>query len=467
MEALAAAKRLVFRPKRYTNIVIILLVLVGIADAVFVAYSTNSHNRELLQGRALAVADALPHDDINLLTGSQSDIDSPIYNRLKDSLQQIKQNNTDIQTVYIMTKQADTIRSLVDSEPVYSENYMAPGTPYIEASEGLKGAFDKAPAPFFEGPVRDRWGAWVSALAPVIDPDTKNLIAFVGMDTTATEYYSRVLIYALVPLCLASIPLAGLLRDRRMQRKEYEINQLKEQFVSIASHELRSPLNGMLWAIQSLIKPGASKNLTKQQEEMLVDMYRSTESSIATINEILDLSVFENRQAHKMQRDKMELRSILQEVMETLRLGAYEKEIKIVFDGSWPEAIYAIGDAASIKRAYMNIIANAIKYSPEKSDIKIAYSLREGMHVIAIKDNGIGIPEKEQKKVLEGYYRAKNATKLQAHGTGLGLWLARLITEEHGGRLGLTSQENKGTTIFVSLPAIPIELPTVTTGKSA
>jgi len=103
----------------------------------------------------------------------------------------------------------------------------------------------------------------------------------------------------------------------------------------------------------------------------------------------------------------------------------------------------------------MNIVSNAIKYSPENSPITFLYDSKEDMHVIGVRDHGIGIPEEEQTKVLEGYYRATNATKVQAHGTGLGLWVTRLIVEKHGGVLRLDSKVGKGTTIYASFPKPP------------
>ena len=101
----------------------------------------------------------------------------------------------------------------------------------------------------------------------------------------------------------------------------------------------------------------------------------------------------------------------------------------------------------------MNIVSNAIKYSPEKTNIKITYRVSDGEHVIGVSDQGIGIPAGEQDKVLEGYYRASNAATVQADGTGLGLWVSKRIVEENGGRLWLNSKVGHGTTVYIALPA--------------
>jgi signal transduction histidine kinase len=209
----------------------------------------------------------------------------------------------------------------------------------------------------------------------------------------------------------------------------------------------------MLWAIQTLIK-NPDGNLNEQQKTMLQDMYKSAESSTATINEILDLSVFERGLDTAANFSDIDVLSAIHEVQKTLNLGAQEKNIKIVLDNSMPIAATTKGDINALRRAFMNIVSNSIKYAFEGTEINIGYRAQGSNHVFVIHDQGIGIPSDEQAKVIEGYYRAKNATKVQAHGTGLGLWITRLIIEQHGGKLWLESQENKGTTMFVSLPKV-------------
>ena len=227
--------------------------------------------------------------------------------------------------------------------------------------------------------------------------------------------------------------------------------QLKNQFVSIASHELRSPLTGMLWGITSLQQ--SEKRLTKDQQNLLHDMFKSTESSIATVNEILDQSIFERGHASNLQKDIVDMNAVISQVAGTLKLGAQEKDIKIVKTGDWPTHAYVTGDVGALKRSLMNIIANAIKYSPSKTNVELTFrSSDANEHIFSVNDHGIGIPADEQEKVLQGYYRATNATEVQAHGTGLGLWVTAMIIREHGGRIWLNSIQNKGTAVFIALP---------------
>lgn len=462
MKRLGGAMRIGSKPRRLTVIVMMLVIWTGVAGALFAGISADLNNRDYLKGRAQIIANALPSEQISKLQGKPSDTNTSAYQNIKQRLEQVRANNHDLRFIYLIGQQDGSVVFYVDSEIANSPDYSAPGDIYTEATPRLISAFHSL-EPTIEGPTRDHWGVWMSAVAPVVDPQTNRVIALVGIDTPAYGYYLQILLYALVPLLLAAIPFAGLLRDLKLQSKEQEIMKLKQQFVSIASHELRSPLAGMLWAVQTL-STATSGHFTKEQKAILSDMYRSTESSLATVNEILDMSIFERGKADNLQREVMNITEVIQQTARTLQLGAQEKKVHVTPVGSWPEHVLTRGDAAALKRAFMNIVSNAIKYSPEHTTIEIAYEGTAREHIISIKDHGIGIPLSEQARVLEGYYRATNATLMQSHGTGLGLWVTKQIIEQHKGRLWLRSVENEGTTIYI---ALPIERSNLTTAAQA
>lgn len=440
----------VFKPKRYTTVVAVLIVLAGLASGLFAAITSHLQQREYLAGRAQTISDTLPVSTIKQLKGDLSDLSSPDYQRVKQALQQVGNSNTDISRIQLFVIRNNTVQVSADAKTPDAPGYVSPGFNFTEASEVLREPF-KTNAPSYDNFLSDYAGKWIAAYTPVYDVQNDKTIAVIGIFREAKTYYLEIALYLLVPLLLAAIPLAGILRDIKIQAKEHEILQLKNQFVSIASHELRSPLAGMLWGIQSLQQ--ADKKLSAKQRGILSDMYKSTESSLATVNEILDLSIFERADSHSLHKDVVDMKAVIRQVESTLTLGAQEKSISISHEGVWPNTVNVSGDVGALKRALMNILANAIKYSPEKSTVTIHYrqsSNRE--HIISIEDTGIGIPREEQTKVLEGYYRASNANSVQAHGTGLGLWVTRMIIEEHNGRLWLNSELGKGTTIFLALP---------------
>jgi len=433
---------------RTLSVAMLLLIVAGVLGSMFAGISEYNHLNDSLKGRAVVIADALPISDIEQLQGNDSDLSSPAYQRIKDRLQVIRRDNHDLRFVYLMGQdKKGGVFFYADSEVSGSNVYSPPGQAYPEATPKDVAAFGSDLA-FVEGPARDSYGLWMSGIAPVVDQQSGRILAVAGIDMPALNFFFQVFTYALIPLMLMAIPFAGLARDRKLTSKEHEILALKDQFVSIASHELRSPLNGMLWAIQSLLK--SAKNLNKDQIEMLTDMHKSTAYSVATINEILDLSIFERGQAHKMQHDKVDLVSAISEVVKTLKLGASEKKITILVH-DFPDHAWVFGDLGALKRAFMNVLSNAIKYSPELGTITIHYSAGTGIHVISIEDEGIGIPKAEQAKVLDGYYRATNAAKAQSQGTGVGLWLTLMIIKQHFGRIWFESEENVGTKMYVQL----------------
>lgn len=448
-ETVAAARRKMLHSSGSLSIAMVLIIAVGVAGSIFAGISEYRHLRDSLLGRAAVVADALLPEDIMQLQGSSSDVTNPAYTRIKLRLEQIISHTHDIRFVYLLGQRDNNVIFLADSELPSSTFYSPPGQTYHEATDTIVHTFSSETATL-EGPDRDRWGAWMSGLAPIIDPNSGQTIAVAGIDMPVFNFYLDVAVYALIPLILAAIPLAGLIRDRKVRQKEFEIVELKDQFVSIASHELRSPLNGMLWAIQTLLKSGA-KNMKRAQIDMLTDMYRSTASSIATVNEILDLSIFTQGKTHHMQRDRIDLTSVIGEIYKTQKLGAAERKVKLVIKNI-PEHIFVLGELGPLKRAIMNIVSNAIKYTNEHTEVTLEYSLVDGHHLLTISDQGIGIPKEEQAKIFEGYYRASNATRREAQGTGLGLWVTRLAIENHGGKIWLKSDENKGTSVYIQLP---------------
>lgn len=443
-----------FRLKRYTTFVAVMIVVAGLASGAFAALTNASQKREYLVGRAQTIADTLPTGDVKNLEGNQNDLSTLAYFRVKQQLEQVRGSNLDIARIRLFTASESTVQIKADALTPDSPGYASPGTEYSEASHALKDSMTRG-TPTFDRLTSDYSGRWVAAYAPVFEPETRQIVGSIGVFVPANSYYLEILLYALVPILLAAIPLAGILRDMKIQAKEHEILQLKNQFVSIASHELRSPLTGMLWGITSLQQ--AEKHLSKGQKDILHDMYKSTESSLATVNEILDQSIFERGQAGSLQHDIVDMTAVVNQVFSTLRLGAQEKNISIERSGEWPEHAYVLGDVGALKRALMNVVANAIKYSPEKSHVAVGFRKSPNKeHILSVSDHGIGIPEDEQSKVLGGYYRASNATNVQANGTGLGLWVTSMVIRQHGGRMWFNSKVGEGTTFFIALPATEV-----------
>lgn len=436
------------RPMQYLTSATAVVIAVGIIGSTMAAVNASRVNKDLMLSRATSAAAAFSETEIRALHGDIRDLESPTYKSLKQRLVSIQQGNSKTRFAYILGRNdSGQIIFLVDSENTSSKDYSPPGSQYPDASPLLRSTFNNTEA-IIEGPLKDSYGDWVTAAAPITDANGK-IIGVIGIDIPAADYYKQITTYAVIPLLLAAIPVAVLLYNRRITRKEHELTELKTQFVSIASHELRSPLTGTLWGVQSLLKAKPRKN----QEKTLTAIYNNVASSLATVNEILDFSIFDRGKARKLQQDTVNVRDVLNDVLKLYQLSAQENNLEIVHVGKWPKEVHTIGDQGALKRSVGNIISNAIKYSPQGGKIEIALHTAGDKHVIGVRDHGIGIPKSEQAKVLKGYYRAANATKVQAFGTGMGLWVTKMIVEQHGGRLWMNSTENLGTTFFIALPA--------------
>jgi len=448
MKFLERTPRVLARPLEYMTSATAVVIAVGLIGSVLAATNASQVSKDLLLSKASTAAAAFSGQEVQSLQGNENDLNDPVYKSLRRRLISVREGDTNTRFAYLIGKNDKReVFFMVDSENERSTSYSPPGTIYPEASSQLRSVF-YTNEPIIEGPLKDSYGNWVTAAAPVTN-DKGEIVAVLGIDTPSSEYYRQIATYAVIPLLLASIPVAVLAYNRRLAKKEFEINELKTQFVSIASHELRSPLTGTLWGVQSLLKAKHTEN----QEATLTAIYSNIASSLATVNEILDFSIFQRGKKDYLQREIVDLKIAVKDVIKLHQLSASENHISITREGKWPKTALTIGDQGALKRAFGNILSNALKYSYKNGKVEISLRTEGGNHIIQVRDFGIGIPKSEQGKVLDGYYRATNTAAVKTYGTGMGLWISRMLIEQHGGKLWLESNENEGTVFYISLPA--------------
>lgn len=237
-------------------------------------------------------------------------------------------------------------------------------------------------------------------------------------------------------------------RIKNALQKEKELNELKTKFLSLVSHEFKTPLSGILTSVMLAGK----YQLTEQQEKR--EKHLSTiRSKVHYLDNILnDFLSIERLESGKVNYKFTEfsLSKVINEVVYnanvTLKSG---QEI------SYPDNIEDITlrqDEKILELVLSNLLGNAIKYSPENSLITFDIKVDPDKITFGITDQGIGIPEKDQKHIFERYFRAENA--LLNQGTGIGLNIAKVHLENLGGSISFTSTENVGTTFIVELPII-------------
>ena len=235
--------------------------------------------------------------------------------------------------------------------------------------------------------------------------------------------------------------------------KEKEIDRTKTEFVSLASHQLRTPLSSINWYTEMLLD-GDAGAISKQQKTYLNEIYRGNQRMVELVNSLLnvsrlDLGTFE------IILKKIQLRSIINSIIDEMKPTLNEKNQKIIT--KYPKIIHKFNFDPKLLRIIMqNLISNAIKYSPDDSEIGIKFLYNpkniKSTYVIEVSDNGYGIPDNQKEKIFEKLFRADNVRDKDTEGTGLGLYIVKSILEEAGGNISFTSKENKGTTFMVTLP---------------
>jgi signal transduction histidine kinase len=226
-----------------------------------------------------------------------------------------------------------------------------------------------------------------------------------------------------------------------------QVEELKNNFLSMMSHDLKTPLariQGM--ADIALAKP---QTLSSEQKDAIMTIKRSSEELTEFITNILDLSRVESQQI-KLNLQPKDVNKILEEVISKYKYLADLKNIQIVTEF---EPLFSVKvDTELMRQVFSNLLENAIKYSSENTKVLITTEEMNGMVVVQVADQGIGITENEIKNIFTKFYRAKNVKNSQIKGSGLGLYLAKYFVELHKGRINVESIPQQGSTFTVEIP---------------
>lgn len=225
-----------------------------------------------------------------------------------------------------------------------------------------------------------------------------------------------------------------------------EANRMKTEFINIVTHQLRSPLTNLKWAIDFLLMNTSPKTKEGYFKILKENAFRMSE----LVDNLLIVSRIEQGR-FELKKKEISLEDILEDLKREFQpfLKASNVKIKLKIQKDLPKIFV---DPYQIKLVIENLLSNAIRYSKDKGEIEVQLLKKNKDIRLTVKDEGAGIPKDDQKYIFQKFFRAANAQRHQTQGSGLGLYIAKSIVESLGGKIDFESEESKGSTFWFALP---------------
>jgi PAS domain S-box-containing protein len=232
------------------------------------------------------------------------------------------------------------------------------------------------------------------------------------------------------------------------------VERMKTEFVSIAAHQLRTPLSAIKWTLR-MVLDGDTGKITDEQKDLLEKTYISNERMILLINDLLNVSrIEEGRFLYKQELANLE--DVISNVIDDSQDIVKMKKMTLKFDKPKDVLPQVSIDKEKMKLAIQNLLENAVKYTPEGGKINISLEKENDKLVFKIEDSGVGIPEDQHERIFTKFFRGDNVIRMETEGSGLGLYTTMNIIEAHKGKIWFDSKEGEGTTFtfVIPIPAI-------------
>ena len=304
-----------------------------------------------------------------------------------------------------------------------------------------------------------------------------NIVLATGVAPVATnQYYYVRKDGTKFPVALTVTPIhlegkiIGAIEVFRDVTQEKAIDKAKSEFISVASHQLKTPATAIKLLSERLLS-GKMGEATEKQKEYFEDIHSSNERMIDLVNALLRVSRIELG-AFKISVKKKQPCMIVLDILDELKYVIDKKKLKLKVKSSMPKMELLL-DEHLFRMVINNLITNAVQYTKEGGEIGVEYAvvkkgetigkkvLEERCLVITVSDTGYGIPLKAQSKVFTKFFRADNARQKHTDGTGLGLYIVKSTLEYSSGLIWFTSRENKGSEFYVAIPMTGMRVKTV------
>ncbi|HET7735701.1 MAG TPA: ATP-binding protein [Nocardioidaceae bacterium] len=242
---------------------------------------------------------------------------------------------------------------------------------------------------------------------------------------------------------------AAVEREREAVEQLALLDRAKSDFVASVSHELRTPITSVL-GYTELLDGGSLGPVTDGQHAVITRISRSSRRLLTLIEELLTLGRIEEGRLD-IRRDEVDLGDVVASAREALEHQLAGRGVAVSF--SVPEEdVTVLGDERQLERVVVNLLGNAVKFTPDGGSVGLTVDVVEGRARLSVTDSGIGIPEDELPRLFERFFRSRISQERAIKGTGIGLWMVKQIVAAHGGSIELTSRVGEGTTVCVDLP---------------
>ena len=251
--------------------------------------------------------------------------------------------------------------------------------------------------------------------------------------------------------------LLGFVKVIRDRTREIQLIKSKSDFVSIAAHQLKTPLTTVNWTLESLSK---SQRLNEAGEALIQNGLLATSNLLKTINDLLGIAeIEEGKFGYKY--EEINLVKFIDGILANAQVVAKKYGLELYFDKGGFSELKLQADPTRLGLAVSNLVDNAMRYNSKNGSVTVGLKPVEDKPYIqvSVRDTGVGITPADMEKLFQKFFRAPNARKIQANGSGLGLYIAKNIVQQHGGNIWVESTLGRGTTFFFTLPTDPNFIP--------
>jgi two-component system, OmpR family, phosphate regulon sensor histidine kinase PhoR len=263
------------------------------------------------------------------------------------------------------------------------------------------------------------------------------ITAMVGTNMLAKQYAAPEIAAIIVLFVTAFLFVVGYIITRSFERVA-QASRTKAEFVSIISHQLRTPLTNIRWRLERMT--GNDASFLQKENARIMNM----------VNTLLEVNRIEEKSL-VLHKQKFSFRDLLQRTLASIKEHAQRKEITVEFRGT-DDPLALIGDAVRLRWVVENLLDNALRYSQQGGRVFVTISRKRGYARVDIRDEGPGITKEMQKMLFTKFFRADEHIRMTTEGFGLGLFIAKAIVEAHEGSIGMHSQLHKGSTFWFTLP---------------